>query len=154
APTPGSRPRPKARASRATLPRSGPPAPADGPWRQSAAPAPGPGRWRRRSRGCEAICPTCLCLRSERMRAPLKAVVTWHPMDIKSVRVLVTGGSGQLGAYLLRELVHRGTPTAAWSGARPGNRFGFLLRTIDLTDTDQTAAAFHEERPDVVIHAA
>jgi dTDP-4-dehydrorhamnose reductase len=70
------------------------------------------------------------------------------------VRVLVTGGSGQLGAYLLRELVQRETPTAAWGGARPGERFGVPLRAIDLADTDQTAAAFHEERPDVVIHAA
>jgi dTDP-4-dehydrorhamnose reductase len=68
--------------------------------------------------------------------------------------ILVTGASGQLGAYLLRELSQRAASVVAWSGSRTGQLFGFPLRPVDLADSATLVAAFHEARPDVVIHAA
>jgi dTDP-4-dehydrorhamnose reductase len=69
------------------------------------------------------------------------------------MRVLVTGASGQLGGYLLRELQRRGDAVMAWSGTRTGRRFGYDLRPLDLADADQIADAFRQARPDAVIHA-
>jgi dTDP-4-dehydrorhamnose reductase len=70
------------------------------------------------------------------------------------MRLLLTGASGQLGAYLLREGLRRGVTITAWSGHRPADLFGCPLRPVDLTDADAVAAAFREARPDAVIHAA
>jgi dTDP-4-dehydrorhamnose reductase len=68
------------------------------------------------------------------------------------MRLLLTGASGQLGAYLLREL--RGADVTAWSGASRGERFDAPLRPVDLANRGAVAAAFREARPDAVIHAA
>jgi dTDP-4-dehydrorhamnose reductase len=70
------------------------------------------------------------------------------------MRILVTGASGQLGGYLLRELRGRGADVVAWSGSRPGDLFGVSLRPVDLADRDGVAAAFRAARPGVVVHAA
>jgi dTDP-4-dehydrorhamnose reductase len=70
------------------------------------------------------------------------------------MRHLLTGASGQLGGYLLRELAARNLETVAWSGTRGGALFGVNLQPVDLTDHAKVAAAFREARPDVVIHAA
>ena len=70
------------------------------------------------------------------------------------MRLLLTGASGQLGAYLLREGLRRGRAITAWSGQRRGELFGCPLRPVDLTDTDAVEAAFREAHPDVIIHAA
>jgi dTDP-4-dehydrorhamnose reductase len=96
------------------------------------------------------------------------------------MRVLVTGASGQLGRYVVRELVHisnephtpdapageetglaslarRGTVDAAivaWSGTRGGDVCGVPLQPIDLTDLDRVANTFRAAAPTVVIHAA
>src|SRR5690348_11824270 len=70
------------------------------------------------------------------------------------MRILVTGASGQLGGYLLRELRRRGADAAAWAGTRGGRLFGYDLRPVDLTDADAVAAAFGEARPAAVLHAA
>ncbi len=67
------------------------------------------------------------------------------------MRILVTGASGQLGGYLLRELAARNVDTVAWSGSRRGSLFGADLRAVDLADRDTVAAAFRQARPDVVI---
>jgi dTDP-4-dehydrorhamnose reductase len=69
------------------------------------------------------------------------------------MRILVTGASGQLGSYLLRELSRRGAEVAAWSGARRGDLFGVPMRPVDLADADGVAGAFREARPAVVVHA-
>jgi dTDP-4-dehydrorhamnose reductase len=69
-------------------------------------------------------------------------------------RILVTGASGQLGGYLLRELRTRGETVVAWSGSRSGDLFGVPLRPVELTDAAAVTDAFREARPDVVIHAA
>ncbi len=69
------------------------------------------------------------------------------------MRILITGASGQLGAYLLREL--RGSEgVSAWSGIRGGESFGIPWRPVDLTDPDAVAVAFRQARPDAVVHAA
>ena len=69
------------------------------------------------------------------------------------MRILVTGASGQLGGYLLRELRRRDRSVVAWSGSLTGNLFGYPLRQVDLADKDAVAAAFHEARPDAILHA-
>jgi dTDP-4-dehydrorhamnose reductase len=69
------------------------------------------------------------------------------------MRILVTGASGQLGAYLLRELCGL-EGVVAWSGSRRGETFGIPWRPVDLGDADAVAAAFREARPDAVVHAA
>jgi dTDP-4-dehydrorhamnose reductase len=70
------------------------------------------------------------------------------------MRLLVTGASGQLGSYLLRECRRRGDTIIAWSGRRQGELFGYPLRSVDLAEADAIAAAFREARPDRVVHAA
>jgi dTDP-4-dehydrorhamnose reductase len=70
------------------------------------------------------------------------------------MHVLVTGASGLLGGYLLRQLRDDGLAVTAWSGTRTGDLFGTPLRPVDLGDPDAVAAAFRESRPDVVLHAA
>ena len=58
-------------------------------------------------------------------------------------RVLVTGASGQLGAYLLRERPPD-CELIPWMGTE----------SVDLTDPHAIATGFRAARPDVVIHAA
>jgi dTDP-4-dehydrorhamnose reductase len=70
------------------------------------------------------------------------------------MRVLLTGASGQLGAYLLRELRERDEEVIAWTGSRTGALFGVPLRPVDLANTDGVASAFAEARPERIIHAA
>src|SRR5262245_30314277 len=69
------------------------------------------------------------------------------------MRLLVTGASGQLGGYLLRELASGGHEVLTWSGSRTGRLFGFPLQPVDLTDAGRVAAAFRQARPTVVLHA-
>lgn len=69
------------------------------------------------------------------------------------MRLLVTGASGYLGGYLLRELGSRSNTVIAWGGARAGEVQGFQLTPIDLTDPNEIVAAFRHARPDAVIHA-
>jgi len=67
---------------------------------------------------------------------------------------LITGASGQLGGYLLRELSRTDRPVVAWSGSRKGSLFGYSLRPVNLADRDEMVRAFDEARPSAVIHAA
>jgi dTDP-4-dehydrorhamnose reductase len=60
------------------------------------------------------------------------------------MRFLITGATGQLGSYLVRELEQRGWDHVAWLGRS----------SVDLTDRDRTAAAFQEARPRYVLHPA
>src|SRR5438445_30218 len=50
------------------------------------------------------------------------------------MRLLLTGASGQLGAYLLRHLHAEGADVVAWSGQDAGERFGTRLLPVDLGD--------------------
>jgi dTDP-4-dehydrorhamnose reductase len=67
------------------------------------------------------------------------------------MRILITGASGQLGGYLLRELSGQ---VLAWSGSRGGEFLGHTLHPLDLADAAAIADAYREARPEVVIHAA
>lgn len=69
-------------------------------------------------------------------------------------RFLVTGATGQLGAYLVRELVGQGDEVVAWAHARPAMLFDVHARPVELTDREGLTVAFREATPDVVIHAA
>lgn len=70
------------------------------------------------------------------------------------MRVLITGASGQLGSYLLREALTRDLQVVAWSHRQSGDRGGYHLRQIDLTDHEAVSQAFRIIRPNVVIHTA
>lgn len=69
------------------------------------------------------------------------------------MRLLITGASGQLGGYLLREISKRGLAATAWSGSRTGRLFGVELQPVDLADNRQVRTAFQEAAPTSVIHA-
>jgi dTDP-4-dehydrorhamnose reductase len=69
------------------------------------------------------------------------------------MRLLITGAGGLLGAYLLRSL-ESPDGVIAWGGPSGGERSGFALAAIDLTDFRAVADAFRAVRPDVVLHAA
>jgi dTDP-4-dehydrorhamnose reductase len=67
------------------------------------------------------------------------------PTSITSPRrVLITGATGRLGAYLLRDLRGRGLDVIAWGGRS----------AVDLCDPDAPAAAFRQVNPDLVVHTA
>jgi dTDP-4-dehydrorhamnose reductase len=70
------------------------------------------------------------------------------------MRLLITGASGQLGAYVLRELSTMALPVTAWCHLRSSELFGVRPRPVDLTQRDQVAAAFQEARPTAVLHFA
>jgi dTDP-4-dehydrorhamnose reductase len=69
------------------------------------------------------------------------------------MKVLLTGASGQLGSYLLRELKRGGLPFVAWSGSRSGEHHGVPLLSCDLCFPDRVAVAFRQVQPTVVLHA-
>lgn len=61
------------------------------------------------------------------------------------MRILVTGASGQLGPYVVEELVRRGHDVVAWRG-RP--------HAPDVTDHDAVEYACTDASPDAVVHLA
>jgi dTDP-4-dehydrorhamnose reductase len=71
-----------------------------------------------------------------------------------AARYLVTGATGQLGAYLVEELRNRQHEVVAWSGSRTDSIFGVPVRPVDLAEVSEVADAFHAARPTHVIHAA
>ncbi len=70
------------------------------------------------------------------------------------MRVLLTGASGQLGAYLLNPLISRGHDLVAWSGRCRDRRSGVNLESVDLTRIDRLEDALTHVDPAVVLHAA
>ncbi|MGO9601714.1 MAG: SDR family oxidoreductase [Isosphaeraceae bacterium] len=71
------------------------------------------------------------------------------------MRIVVTGASGQLGAYLLEELARcRQHTVFAWSRAATGPRIGAELLPVELTDATVVAHALSTAQPDVILHAA
>lgn len=69
-------------------------------------------------------------------------------------RILITGASGQLGSYVLRELRARDWPALAWCQRPTPDLFGYSCQSVDLRDTDQVIDAFRAANPEVVIHTA
>jgi dTDP-4-dehydrorhamnose reductase len=70
------------------------------------------------------------------------------------MRILVTGASGQLGCYLVEQLVADKIPIEAWSGSQTGWVAGVPLRPVDLHDLNHVSAALDEQDPAAIIHAA
>jgi dTDP-4-dehydrorhamnose reductase len=68
--------------------------------------------------------------------------------------MLLTGASGQLGSYLLRELQLQRRDVRAWSGSPRAELFGTPLSAVDLTDPDMVVSAFRAASPAVILHAA
>jgi dTDP-4-dehydrorhamnose reductase len=68
------------------------------------------------------------------------------------MRWLVTGATGLLGGYLLREL-HAET-VVAWSGSQRTDVLGRPVVRVDLADPAAVESAFRAAAPDVVLHAA
>jgi dTDP-4-dehydrorhamnose reductase len=69
-------------------------------------------------------------------------------------RILVTGATGQLGAYAVRELVGRGFEVVAWGHSRAAIVHGIPSHSVDLVDVLTVERAFFDAAPDVVIHCA
>src|SRR5437773_341497 len=70
------------------------------------------------------------------------------------MRVLLTGASGQLGAYLIDRFGAEGHELVAWSGTEPGRRGDVHLLPVDLTDRATIDRAVAAADPDVILHAA
>ncbi len=70
-----------------------------------------------------------------------------------TMRLLLTGASGQLGGYLLQALAGGPDEVIAWSGSRGGTLLGHPLQPVDLADPAAVADNFAEARPDIVLHA-
>jgi dTDP-4-dehydrorhamnose reductase len=70
------------------------------------------------------------------------------------MRILLTGASGQLGAYLIDRLLVEGHEPVAWSGREPGDRGGIEFRPVELADDEATGKALDEADPEVILHAA
>lgn len=70
------------------------------------------------------------------------------------MRVVLTGASGHLGAYLIEALMRLGHDVSAWSHREPEERGGIRLTPVDLTDAEATNGALARANPDVILHAA
>lgn len=70
------------------------------------------------------------------------------------MKILITGASGQLGAYLLDELARGGHAALGWAGAHPGRRGDVELVPVDLADLDAIEPALDRADPAAIVHAA
>jgi dTDP-4-dehydrorhamnose reductase len=70
------------------------------------------------------------------------------------MRILVTGASGYLGSYLLRELQGSGAQVTAWCGASSPEMFGIRVQPVDLASPPAVTEAFRQARPERILHAA
>jgi len=70
------------------------------------------------------------------------------------MRLLLTGASGQLGAYLLRQLRGSLDLVAAWSGSFSGNLFEVQVTPVDLANPDQVIRCLDDTSPDCILHTA
>ena len=68
-------------------------------------------------------------------------------------KVLVTGASGQLGSYLMRELRSRDLDAVAWNRRLDSTLSGFRCQNVNLCDSEEIITAFRAVNPDTVIHA-
>jgi dTDP-4-dehydrorhamnose reductase len=75
--------------------------------------------------------------------------------ELTIMRIVVTGASGRLSAYLIDRLVADGRHEVdGWSGSAQGVRGAITLRTVELTAEEELAAALGDTDPQIVIHAA
>lgn len=70
------------------------------------------------------------------------------------MKILITGASGLLGAYLLREACQSSDQVHGWSGSRQAEFFGIPVKPVDLTKPQLVASALDEVDPEVILHTA
>jgi dTDP-4-dehydrorhamnose reductase len=70
------------------------------------------------------------------------------------MRILVTGASGQLGSYLVDQLVETAHDVIGWTGSSQGSRSGIDFSPVNLSDDRVASEALEQANPDLVIHAA
>ncbi|WP_169972839.1 SDR family oxidoreductase [Tautonia rosea] len=70
------------------------------------------------------------------------------------LRIVVTGASGQLGAYVLDRLGPSAHEVIGWSRSSPGHRAGFPIEPVDLLDLDAISQAIERDQPDAILHLA
>ena len=70
------------------------------------------------------------------------------------MRILVTGGSGKAGAYVVRELAGAGHTVTNIDRVRPPEPLPGEFILVDLTDAGEVYDAMAQTRPDVVCHVA
>jgi len=87
--------------------------------------------------------------------AELFPIVTIAVREMQIMRVLVTGASGQLGSYLLGELVKEGRHgISGWSGSATVRRFDLELAPVGLTDLPAMGRTLDAIDPEVIVHTA
>lgn len=75
-------------------------------------------------------------------------------MPATARRVLVTGGTGRLGGYLIRALRERGLEPVIWSRSPLSPAAGLTPVAVELADLAAVRRAFQQAAPDLVLHAA
>lgn len=70
------------------------------------------------------------------------------------MHILLTGASGLLGPYLLKEAAGRGCTFTSWSGSKPASINGCDCQPVDLSRTSDVKNAFTAAKPTHVLHAA
>ena len=68
--------------------------------------------------------------------------------------ILVTGASGRLGRYVLREARERGLQATTWSGKQTGQLFDYPLIPVPIDDSESVRRHFQQLRPRAVLHIA
>ena len=77
-----------------------------------------------------------------------------EPKPGGGVRVLITGSTGQLGPYLLKEFSAQRYTIAALSRMEHAPLFGVKTNSVDLGHSEAIREIFLSFRPNLVIHAA
>lgn len=70
------------------------------------------------------------------------------------MRIVLTGATGRIGAYLREPLNARGWDVAPWSGAAGATWNGTPTTAVDLTDPGAIVDELDRADPDVIVHLA
>lgn len=70
------------------------------------------------------------------------------------MKVVITGASGKLGTYLLRQARGYSFESVAWSRSRPAHLGNLSWNGFDLTDFSRLDQELAATKPDVIIHTA
>lgn len=75
------------------------------------------------------------------------------PLPCRTVTIMIVGGSGFLGAELVRQAAAAGEATAATFASRPSSWPGVSWHALDLCDVDRIETVMARVNPGVVINA-